>query len=140
MLDSFLKLFRGEAADRIIWTADIAYWIAGQNDAGTADPAWDTEEGYLQLHRDLGIMPYYCYRKFWVASPQYSGEIEVSQETQGDHILNRIRTPVGDLIEESVHLHSSCSVGCIKHYVESEEDLDVLLYILEHRQLQPAKL
>ncbi len=140
MLDSFLRLFRGEPADRIVWTADISYWIAGQKDAGTADPAWDTEEGYLQLHRDLGIMPYYYYPKFPAASPQYSGRIEVSQEMDDDRILNRIRTPVGDLIQENVHLRSSCSVGCIKHYVGSEEDLDVLLYILEHRQLQPTNL
>ena len=140
MLTSFLKLLRGEPPDRIVWTADISYWIAGQRAAGTSDLAWDTEEGYLQLHQYLGIMPYYYYDKFWVASPRYSGSIELSQETHDNHISNRIRTPVGTLTEASTYLSSSCSTGCTKHYVESEQDLDVLLYLLEHRQLEPANL
>ncbi|MCK5119691.1 MAG: hypothetical protein KAJ05_01725 [Candidatus Latescibacteria bacterium] len=140
MLPSFMKLFRGKPADRTIWTADITYWIAGRKEAGHADPAWDTEEGYLQLHRDLGIMPYYYYEKFWTASPQYSGNIAVSHETQGNQSLNRIQTPLGALTEINTYLPSSSCMGCTKHYVESEQDLDVLLYVLEHRRLEPANL
>ncbi len=140
MLPSFMKLLQGKPAGRTIWTADITYWIAGRKEAGHADPVWDAEEGYLQLHRDLGIMPYYYYEKFWTASPQYSGNIAVSHETQGNQTLNRIRTPVGALTEINTYLPSSCCMGCTKHYVESEQDLDILLYILAHRRLEPANL
>ena len=49
MRESFLKLLNGEKADEVVWTADRSYWISGQKQAGTADPAWDTEEGYLKL-------------------------------------------------------------------------------------------
>ena len=71
VLDAFLKTLDGERPDQIVWTADITYWIAGQQQAGTAKPAWETEEGYLQLHRELGILPYYYYEKFWAAEPRY---------------------------------------------------------------------
>jgi hypothetical protein len=59
MLEGLLKLLNGEYSDEIVWTADITYWIAGQQQAGSAKAEWETEEGYLQLHRELGILPYY---------------------------------------------------------------------------------
>ena len=140
MLESFLKLLDGQRPDRTVWTADITYWIAGQKASGKSRPDWDGEEGYLQLHRDLGIMPYYYYDKFWLASPQYSGGIDVTHEADGDRSVNSIRTPVGTLSEINTYLPSSCSTGCTKHYVQSERDLDVLLYVLEHRCLAPDNL
>ena len=140
MLDSFLKLIQGERPKRVVWTADISYWMAGRKAAGTYDRAWDTEQGYLQLHRDLKIMPYYFYDKFWVASPQYSDDIKLAQDTQGERTLSRIETPAGTLTEVNTYLAGSCCSACTKHYVESEEDLDVLLYILKHRELKPANL
>ena len=42
--------------------------------------------------------------------------------------------------EESVYSPLSCSVGIAKHFVQSERDLDVLLYILRHRRLEPTGL
>lgn len=140
MLDSFMKLLLGEKPDRVVWTADITYWMAGQKQAGTADAAWDTEKGYLRFHHELGIMPYYDYSKFWAGTPQYGKEIKVFNETYGGRSLNRIQTPAGELTEENVYLRESCSTGCVKHYVQSEDDLDVLQYLLEHRRLVPANL
>jgi hypothetical protein len=140
LLESFLNLLQGKPADRIVWTADITYWMAGQKQAGAALPAWDTEEGYLQLHRQLGILPYYYYDKFWIGLPRYGAGITFSQEDIGGQTINRFETPAGALTEISVYLPGSCTVGCTKHYVENEQDLDVLLYILEHRQMQPANL
>jgi len=140
MLASFLCLLNGDSPERIVWTADISYWIAGQKAAGRADRAWDTEEGYLQLHRDLGIMPYYYYGKFWTGMSRYPGSIEITQKTRGDCTLPQIQTPVGTLTQENVYLPLSCSTGCVKHFVETEQDLEVLLYLLENRHLEPANL
>jgi len=140
MLAAFLKLLRGARPDEIVWTADVTYWIAGQKQAGTADPAWDTEEGYLRLHEELGIFPYYYYEKFWAAQPRYGGGVEEVTGTEGHKTVRRFRTPVGDLTEESVYSPASCSVGCTKHLVESGGDLAILRYILAHRRLEPASL
>ena len=140
MLDTLLALLRGERVDEVVWTADITYWMAGQVQAGRADPAWQTEEGYLGLHRDLGVMPYYFYGKFWVAEPRYDATVKITTETRGLVTLRRIETPVGVLTEESTYLPDSCCAACTKHMVESTRDLDVLLYILEHRTLEPTNL
>ena len=140
MLNSFLQLLRGEKPARAVWTADITYWMAGRRDAGSAAAAWATEKGHLQLHRDLGVMPYYEYEHFFAGVPCYSRDIEVSSETVGDRVLNTIRTPAGDLTDEHRYLRASSCLACTKHGVESERDLDVLLYILEHRRLEPANI
>ena len=136
MLDSLLKTLRGEATDEIVWTADIHYWISGQKQAGKSDPEWNTEEGYLKLCRDLGIMPYYWYNKFWLAKPEYHG-VEISNDSKGGTHVRIWKTPLGELREESAFMVESCSNAVTKHPVESEEDLKILLYILEHRELVP---
>jgi hypothetical protein len=140
MLDAFLSLIAGQRPDRLVWTADITYWIAGRKQAGAADPAWDTEAGYLQLHRDLGIFPYYYYEKFWAGRPCYGGRVEEIVRTDGNKTTRRFSTPAGDLVEESVYSPDSCSQGCVKHFVRTEKDLAVLRYILDHRRLEPDNL
>lgn len=140
MLKSFLDLLQGKPAEKIVWTADITYWIAGQKQAGTANPEWDSEEGYLKLHRELGILPYYYYEKFWIGQPHYTGGIRLEQVVDGSQTVNCIHTPRGTLTEVQVYLPSSSTAGITRHYVNDEADLDVLLYILEHRQLEPVNL
>lgn len=140
MLDNFLKIMAGESPDGVVWTADLSYWINGRRQAGKADPAWDTEEGYLALHRDLGVMPYYYYEKFWAAKPVCAECVRLETRREGDRSVRLLTTPVGTLREESTFLPDSCSEGIVKHMVETETDLDVLLYVLEHRQLEPDNL
>jgi len=136
MREAFLKLLRGEPVDEIIWTADIDYWIAGQRLAGQADLAWNEEEGYLALCADLGFMPYYWYEPFWLARPVYDG-VDVTIETDGPITIRTWHTPAGDLREETRFLESSCSTATTKYPVVTEADLRILLYILEHRRLEP---
>lgn len=140
MLSSFLNLLQGCSAERTVWTADLTYWMAGQEAAGTADPKWKTEQGYLCLHQELGVMPYYYYDKFWVAMPVYSPPIRLLQEQRGHEVIKQIVSLHGILTEITRFLPTSCSTGCSKHYVESEEDLDLLVDILEHRRLLPINL
>ncbi len=92
------------------------------------------------MHRDLGILPYYYYEKFWAAEPRYDSHVESIDAKQDHTTIRRLRTPVGELREESRYSPLSCSQGITKHFVESIEDLNVLLYLLEHRRLEPANL
>ena len=69
--------------------------------------------------------------------------IELVEGKEGQKSTRRFRTPVGELREESVYSPLSCSAGITKHFVESEQDLDVLLYVLQHRRLaagEPGRL
>jgi hypothetical protein len=140
MLEAFLRIIEGQPADEVVWTADLAYWIHAEQRAGRADPEWDTEEGQLRLCRSLGVMPYYYYGQFLLAEPVYAHGIDVSRTDRGDRSWTRFHTPVGDLVQETVYLPTSCSTGVTKHFVTSEQDLDILSYIIEHRHLEPTNL
>ena len=134
MREAFLRALAGEVSDEVVWTADIDYWIAGQRFAGGADPAWESEAGYLRLARDLGFMPYYWYGHFWVARPEYDG-VEVVAESHGPITVRRWVTPIGELREESRYLESASCTAITRHAVQTELDLRILLYLLDHRRL-----
>ena len=140
MLEDFLELLAGETPAATVWTADLSYWIAGRRQDGTAAPAWGSEEGYLKFHRDLNVMPYFYYDRFWIAEPQYDATVNSRRETTARGWTRSIETPVGSIREESVFLPESCCDAVSKHMVETEADLDVMLYALEHRHLNPINL
>jgi hypothetical protein len=140
MLQALLSLLNREEPKRIVWTADITYWIAGKRQAGTEDPRWNTEEGFLRLHNELGILPYYQYGKFWSAEPQYGDSIRQEESDEGKKHIRSFFTPQGELHEESVYSPLSCSTGITKHFVETEGDLDILLSMTRHRRLAPSNL
>ena len=139
MLDSLIKLLAGERSKEIVWTADLEYWISGQRCAGALKPEHDGEEGRLRLSHELGIMPYFWYEQFWLAEPVYQG-VTVSIEQNGDETVRRWTTPIGELVEQSTFVRASCSQACTKHPVQDARELEILLYILEHRQLKPTCL
>jgi hypothetical protein len=140
MLTSFLNLLRGEPADGVVWNGDITYWITGRECDGTANPAWNTEEGYLALHRELGLMPYYYYPKFLTAASVYDNTVDYQRDTANGVTVQRFRTPLGEIREESMWAPESCSVGITRHFIETEADLDVLRYLVEHRTLAACNL
>jgi hypothetical protein len=140
MLESFLALLRGEKPGEVVWTGDLDYWMAGQRQAGIARAEWDTAAGRLRLHRELDLMPYLDYETFWAAHPQYDGSVEVVVRTDGDATLRCLRTPLGELREESVYSRASCSTAVTRHAVKSKRDLDILRYVLDHRRLEPSHL
>lgn len=140
MIDDFLAIMHGERPQRPVWTADLTYWINGRREDGTADPAWETAEGYLNLHQALGVMPYYDYAHFWAGSRVFDDCVALHAETAGHRSHAIIRTPLGDLSTESLYLPESACGAATRHYVNTSDDLDRLLYILEHSRLVPANL
>lgn len=140
MLHALMQLLRGEPAEDIVFTADIAYWISARQHDGSASPDWNSEEGFLRLHRELGILPYYYYDKFFSARECFDDTVSLSSETHGHRTITRFATPRGVVWAESVFLPESCCQGTTKHFVENERDLDILQYLLEHRRFVPANL
>jgi len=138
--DRFLRLLAGDRSAGRVWTADLSYWIAGRQADGSADPAWSTETGYLELHRSLGIMPYYYYPRFWTGRAVYGATVRERTETAGAVTVRLWETPVGTLREESCYLPDSACHGVTRHPVRNGADLDVLAYLLERRRLEPDHL
>jgi hypothetical protein len=84
-------------------------------------------------------MPYFWYGKFWAGSAEYDG-VEVRTETQGNRRRHSRRTPVGELVEESVFIEESWSEAPVRHAVRTEADLDVMLDLLRRRRLVASNL
>ena len=87
MRESFLRILNGDRPMEIVWSPDITYWVDGRCAIGRAEPRWQTEIGMLELSRDLGIMPYFWYGKFWAAEPRYDSTIEIFSTTQGNRTM-----------------------------------------------------
>jgi hypothetical protein len=61
MKEDFLKIFRGERPTGIPWVADLTYWRDSQIIRDALPGRYRGPEGFLKLHVDLGVMPYYIY-------------------------------------------------------------------------------
>ncbi len=136
--ESFLRLLKREKPEKVVFTADITYWISGQSAGGKADPSWQTEEGYLKLHHALGVMPYYYYPSFWAAEERFGGEVIKTVDSKASIATVRWETPVGTLTSVDEFMPESLSWGRVKHPVQTKEDLDVLRYLVENRGLEPS--
>ncbi len=136
--ENFLALLRGEQPTDVIWTADLSYWISSRQADGTANPAWETEAGYLELHQALGVMPYFYYQRFWVSRPVYDASVRERTETSG-HVTTRLwETPVGTLREESCFLpESACPASDYHAHHSAHSPMNGLAST--HRR-RPAKL
>jgi uroporphyrinogen-III decarboxylase len=61
MRADFLKIFRGQRPEKTPWAADLTYWRDSQILQGRLPGEYRGPEGFLKLHLDLGVMPYYIY-------------------------------------------------------------------------------
>lgn len=142
MLETFLDLMRSKEHRRrsqeIVWTADISYWIDSQINAGTADARWSNEEGYLRFCRELGIMPYYWYEKFWLGEPVYDKHVQVESITKGQETKRSWTTSLGSIWDVQTFMPESQSTAPTKFPIVTKSDLDILNDIIDHRTLQTA--
>lgn len=139
MRKTFLKLFAGGTPDAVVWTADTTYWLSGQRDNRVRDNGWDTEAGYLEFHRHLRCMPYFWYPTFFAGERVYS-RVEIRKEERNGERRTQWVTPVGTLTQTTCRVEADGSEATTGHAVESEDDLRVLLFILEHSDVQPANI
>jgi hypothetical protein len=140
MREALMQNLRGQSSGTAVWTADLSYWIAGRQADGTAKPSWATELGQLELCRELGTMPYYWYGKFWAGQPVYPNDIAITSHADGGDSRTTWRTPVGHISLDSRYCADSVSTAIVRYPVNTAEDLKVLLYLLEHRRLEPSNL
>ena len=142
MFEAFLELLQTrQKSKEIVWTADISYWMDGREFRGQSDPAWNSEEGYLRFCRELGIMPYYWYRRqFWLAEPVYDEHVRVETTVKGRSTKRSWSTPLGEIWEVHTFMPESMSTAPTKFPIGTKKDLDVFNYIIDHRTLTPASI
>ncbi len=140
MLESLLKLLGGGQPGAVIWTADISYWVSSRPGEEIEDNGWNTEDGCLQLCRELRCMPYYWYDSFWAGELVPGPGVERVSDREGDSGITRWVTSKGSLTQVSQFAEISRSEAITKHAVTSVEDLRILLHILEKSSMRPANI
>ena len=133
-----MNLLGGAKADDTVWTADLSYWLSGHPD--TVSKVNKTETSYVAFHRDLGVLPYYYYEKFWAFETKHDDSIRIETRSGRNAVRRIIRTPVGEIWEESQYLPESFCWGITNHYVSSEQDLETLLCLLDHTRYSPQNI
>jgi len=140
MVESFLALLEGRPAARTVWVADLDYWIAGQEEKHRADPAWRTEEGFLDLCAAQRVMAYYYYGKFWLAEPRYDATVKVRTERVGRVTRTVWKTRAEKSGKKQTYEPLSCSTAHSRFAIQSVDDLRVMLDLMEHRTLEPTSI
>jgi hypothetical protein len=132
---TLLETLAGAVPKKPVWTADISYWITGNERA-----EYQTEEGYLRFCDDLGCMPYYWYDSFWAAEREFPAGA-VTTSTGADGIERRTTWSAGKRRLERVDRYSSSSwsQATVKHAVETAADLETLIDLVGSSNLAPSK-
>jgi hypothetical protein len=114
MKSDFLRIFHGEKPHRTPWVADLTYWRDSQIIRGVLPEKYRGINGFLKLHIDLGVMPYYIYSIDEEPAAAVS-PINVSFERGSKKMTERTegsgRIPSGKVQETRVSVHQIESIG-----------------------------
>jgi hypothetical protein len=154
--ERFLSLFRGEPQSSVPCVYDLTYWRDAHRTAGTLPDRYRGHEGFLALHRDLGVMPYYVYAvepdadASDVPGHAIGGEAftgvwraryrDVESVTTAEGLVTRtiLRIAGRDLTRELTLLPRSYCHSVSRHPVQSAGDLATLRLLYEHLEYETA--
>jgi len=151
---NFINLFRGEETDRILWISDLTYWRDSQIFQGRLPSEYGGTDGFLKLHLDLGVMPYYIYaidaaagahsvddisvHQIGTTGKPYNGvfglsyeDVEISNVKKGDITETRLMVRGDELKQQRRWLPTSYCFGFIEYPVKTVKQLKTLREIVE---------
>jgi uroporphyrinogen-III decarboxylase len=152
--ERLLTVLEGGRADQTPWYGDLSWWHAAHTKMGDLPEAYRDEaagqesyqshfqltpttgEGYLKFHQDVGIGVMFYAPMVWRET--FSEEIGFFSRREGNRTVSRIATPVGGVESISGYLPESYTAATKTHYVKNPDDLRVLRYVWEHRQISSA--
>ena len=155
--ERFLAVFHGERVSPLPCVYDLTYWRDAHLATGDLPERYRGHDGFLALHRDLGVMPYYLYSlesdagattvpgHELEADAAFSGVwssrrhgVETRTESSGG--VQRSVTRVGgrELVEERTWLPQSSCFSVSRHPVAAPRDLQTLRMLYERLEFQPA--
>lgn len=155
--ENLIQIFRGEPPDQILWIADLTYWRDSQIIQGTLPNEYYGIDGFLKLHKDLGVVPYYIYARddqepdgmsvHQIGAPgrpfngvfQYSFEgVNIENISEGDIFETRFHGGEKTFIQKKVYLPKSFCYAFIQYPFQRVEDLRYLRKIYEKCVFRPC--
>ena len=128
--DRLLTVLKKGKPDKIPWFADLSYIYNSLDERGQLEKKYSGDEGYLNFHIDLGA-GIFCYAPFlW--RTEYAPGITYSENRDGDIKTFIWETPKGKITSRKHYSRTSFCWAYTKHFIETIEDLRIMLYIYEN--------
>lgn len=136
----------------MLWIADLTWWIDAQAARGSLPQEYRGDDGFLRLHRNLGVMPYYIYalerrekRGAEVSVHQIGGDnqpyngvwglrydgVEVEQRRRAEVTETIFHAGGASLAQSKRWLPDSCCYAFLEYPVKGPADLGTLRRIVE---------
>jgi hypothetical protein len=128
--ERLLTLLGGRQPDTIPWFADLSYIYFSLNERDMLAKKYLGEEGYLNFYADLGAGISFYAPFLW--RTEYKKEISYSESIAGDVKTCMYDTPLGRITSKEQYSRISFCWAYTKHFVETIEDLRIMLYIHEN--------
>ena len=130
--ERLLSVLKGKRPDKVPWYADLAYLYDSLRLKGQLEDRFQGDAGYLEFHRELGAGIYLYAPDLWKQS--HTQGTTYREDTRGDVRTCTFDTPIGTITSEHQYIPISTTWACTKHYVESIDDLMVMLHVFEHSE------
>jgi len=136
MRQRVMAVFDGKVPDVMPWFADLTYWISGQRSKGVFPKEYEGDEGYLKLHKDLGVGVF-----LYSPSVHYGKRDESlftsTHEKDGELDVCEIHTPAGALRSIRKYCPTSISSAPVEYAVKTPVDLRVLRCLISAEEVFP---
>jgi hypothetical protein len=128
--ERLLTVLKRRQPDRIPWYADLSYIYSSLDERGQLEKRYNGDEGYLNFYLDHGAGILFYAPLLW--RTEYAKECRYSENTDGDTRTTVWETPQGKIISQEQYSRTSYCWAYTKHFIETIEDLRVMLYIHEN--------
>ena len=135
--ERIIAMFNGEMPDQMPWFADLTYWISGQRKDGTYPKEYEGDEGYLKLHKDLGV-GIYLYSPSVYYGKRDETQFKISRKKEGDLDIQEIHTPEGTLRTVRRYCPISTSSALVEYAVKTPDDLRALRCFISAETIHPG--
>jgi len=131
--DQYMRALRREPVDALTWAPNFDYWYVVNTANGTIPP----EYRGLSCNDIIRAVGGTIWRRVTVVASRYDESVTISTEEQGNRIVTRYRTPVGELSTvHQVSEDSSRTTFLKEHLVKSVDDLKPLRYLIDATQYE----
>ncbi len=129
-------IFKGETPDRMPWFSDLSYWVLGQRSMGKMPDEYRGAEGYLKLHKDLGV-GIFAFAPMVHRTLHDEAAFKSSMKQEGDLRIHEIQTPEGVLRTAYCYSDVTFSTATVEYAVKTPDDLRALRSYYGDERVEP---
>ncbi len=132
-----LAVYEGRVPDQVPLILDLSHWYKkNYNIPFDLSGLSGVEEDLVALHKELGAVSYVEMGSFYdLFVPD--DDVEIKSWTEDGVFYTRLTTPLGELHEERVFEKSSYSYNIRKHLLDSVDDFDIVMYVMDRIKCMP---